>query len=174
MPLGCHFHVEIISAMSRDSNDWTVFGVEIPALARRENSHRGRPIDGDLLLAISNSVPAQIALRDFQLAMRDAVGTGFYCYRAVEAMMQSMKTGALAKDKAAWEQLNRVLSLDRSASEKIKKQADLPRHGKESSMSDQDRAEVFQLTDEIIRRFLEYIRRDTGPLPESEFPILKT
>jgi hypothetical protein len=104
--------------------------------------------------------------------MDDPIGTGFYCYRAVEAMMQSMKTGEVKNDQRAWERLNEVLSLDRSASEKIKRHADMPRHGKPYSMTDSDRAGVFELTDEIIRSFLEYIRRGLGPLPVTEFPLL--
>ena len=86
--------------------------------------------------------------------------------------MQSMKNEATKTDKQAWEQLNSALRLDRSASEKIKKHADFPRHGKPSSMSDQDRAEVFKLTDEIIYRYLEYLRRGLGQLPSGEFPLL--
>jgi hypothetical protein len=70
-------------------------------LAGRGNSHRKSSLDGDLALAISGSIRAQMVFRDFQLAMRDAVETGFYCYRAVEAMMQSMKSDATTKDNRA-------------------------------------------------------------------------
>jgi hypothetical protein len=169
---GCVFDVEIISACCHDTGYHHVFGVQIPALVERENPHRRLQIDGDLLITISQSVSATMALRDFQSAMRNAVGTGFYCYRAVEAMMQSMKNEIIKTDKQGWEQLNSALRVDRSASEKIKKHADFPRHGKASSMSDQDRVEVFKLTDEIIYRYLEYLRRGLEPLSSQEFPLL--
>jgi hypothetical protein len=80
-------------------------------------------------------------------------------------MMQSMKNEQITSDKQAWIQLNNSLSLDRSVSEKIKSHADFPRHGKPSSMTDQDRAVVFLLSDEVIHRFLEYVRRGSGVLP---------
>ncbi|MCA6112896.1 hypothetical protein [Bradyrhizobium cenepequi] len=170
---GCVFDVDIISACCPDTGESHVFGVQIPALAMRKNPHRRPEIDSDLFLTVSASIPAQMVLRDLQLAMRDAIGTGFYCYRAVEAMMQSMKNDTIKTDKQAWERLNESLLLDRSASEKIKRHADHPRDGKPSSMSDQERGEVFQLADEIVYRFLEYLRRDVGPLPFGEFQMLR-
>jgi hypothetical protein len=170
---GCSFDVEIISACCAETGAAYVFGVKIPALAERSNPHRGSgKIDGDLVVTVSENVSAQMVLRDFQLAMRDAIGTGFYCYRAIEAMMQSMKDDTIKTDKQAWEQLNSVLQVARSASEKIKSHADFARHGKPSGMSDQDRVDVFKLTDEIVYRFLEYLRRGSEPLSSAEFPIL--
>jgi hypothetical protein len=167
---GCYFDVEIVSAVCRETSEWHVFGVQIPALVQRKNLHRGPAIDGDLARVVLENIPAQMVLRDFQHAMRDAIGTGFFCYRAIEAMMQFMKKEKITSDKQAWMELNNSLSLDRSVSAKIKSHADFPRHGKPSSMSDRDRGEVLQLTDEIIHRFLEYIRRGSGPLPRTNFP----
>jgi hypothetical protein len=169
---GCFLDVEIISVISRDNDEWRIFGTEIPVLVARENSHRHSAFSGELVKAVVGNPYATLALRDFQKAMGDGIGTGFYCYRAVEAMMQSMKTAEIDKDKQAWERLNQVLCLNRSASETIKRHADFPRHGKPSSMTDDERATVFELTDEIIRRFIEYLRRGKEPLSAEEFPIL--
>lgn len=170
---GSHFEVEIVSAVCHDNNEWRVFGSEIPALVARTNSLRTNNIDGTLLQAVERNVGAQMALRDFQRAMRDAVDTGFYCYRAIEAMMQSMRPPGDTNDNKAWDHFLSVLSLDRSAKDEVKSHATFARHGRPSSMTDADRASVFELTDEIIRRYLEYLRRDTGPLSDTEFPILK-
>jgi hypothetical protein len=169
---GCYFDVEIVSAASRESDEWHVFGVQIPALVQRNNSHRQPTIDGELARAVLENIPAQMVLRDFQHAMRDSIATGFFCYPAIEAMMQSMKNEQIKRDKQAWLELNSSLALDRSVSEKIKSHADFPRHGKPSSMTDRERAEVFLLADEIIHRFLEYVRRGSGPLPRSDFRSL--
>ncbi len=168
---GCFFDVEIISACCPETGAQHVFGVQIPALVQRDNPHRRAQIRGDLVIAVGENVSAKMVLRDFQLAMRDSIGTGFYCYRAIEAMMQSMKNDSIKTDKQAWETLNNALQLDRSASEKIKQHADFPRHGKPWSMTDQDRGEVFQITDEIVYRFLEYLRRNKGPLPSDAFSL---
>jgi hypothetical protein len=85
-----------------------------------------------------------------------------------------MKSDKIKDDKAAWGEFNRCLRLDRSASDFIKKYADYPRHGRPWSMSDKDRANVFILTDEIIYRFLEFLRRGAVPLAETDFPLLNS
>jgi hypothetical protein len=83
-----------------------------------------------------------------------------------------MKATAADKDSLAWDALRRVLRIDRSAIDAIKAQADFPRHGKVSSISDADRANIFRLTDEIINRYLEYLHREKAPLSDAEFPLL--
>jgi hypothetical protein len=111
-----------------------------------------------------------MVLSDFQRAMRDPVGTGFYCYLAIEAMMQSMKTENIERDASGWERLRTDLNVDRGVIDWIENHAHLPRHGKPSGMSDADCVTVFELTDEIIRRFHEFLMRGKQPLPEGEFP----
>ncbi len=175
--LGCWFDVEIISAVSQETSDWRVFEKEIPVLAsqRRAKATGTGAIDGRLFHAIGTNAAAQITLADFREAMRMPVGTGFFCYRAIEAMMQSMKMQPEENEKkVSWPRLRGILRIDRSALDEIKQHADLPRHGMPSAITDAERAKVFQLTDEIIRRFLEYLVRGKGALPTEGFPILKS
>jgi hypothetical protein len=169
---GCYFDVEILSAVSKNTDEWAVFGIEIPILVKWRNNDSIGVFENRLLQNIGAYIPAQIVLADFREAMRVAVGTGFYCYRAVEAMMQSMKTSPQDKDRYAWESLRNALCIDRSAIEYVKQHADLARHGKPASITDADRGKVLQLTDEIIRRFLAFIMRDKSGLPPNEFPTL--
>lgn len=168
---GGHFDVDIISAVRGE--EWHVFGNQIPAIANRQNSHRKPSIDGDLLSAVGKSPHAANVLRDYQLAMQDPIGTGFYCYRAIEAAMQAMKSETVSDDKAGWTALNNALRLDKSAAMFVKKYADYPRHGKPWSMTDADRVNVFEITDEIIYRYLELIRLGVPALPAESFPVLK-
>jgi hypothetical protein len=169
---GYYFDVEIISAVCKETNDWAVFGIEIPVLASRREKQETGTIEAPLIRAVAGSAAAQIVLADFREAMRVAIGTGFFCYRAVEAMMQSMKVAPDEKDRAAWDRLHKTLCIDRSAIDEIKQHADLPRHGKPSTITDAERAKVFERTDEIIRRFLEYLVRGKRALPPEEFPLL--
>jgi hypothetical protein len=113
-----------------------------------------------------------MALADFREAMRNPVGTGFFCYRAIEAMMQSMKANQDEKDGPAWEALRKGLQVSRAALEMIKDHADYPRHGKIKSISDANRAMVFRLTDEIVGRYLAYSSGGKIPLLSSDFPEL--
>jgi hypothetical protein len=165
---GASFDIDMISATSDDGST-TIFGIKIPALD--ETRTKRGTIDNDLIKAVAEEITARFVLADFREAIRSPVGTGFFCYRAVEAMMQSMKTGGDQKDVPAWELLRTRLQVDRSAIDAIKKHADYPRHGKHQPISDADRAKVFRLTDEIVRRFLAYVRRGKIPLALSEFPL---
>jgi hypothetical protein len=87
---GYHLSVEIISAVKQGTGFHHVFSVDIPILAerRRENSNS---LSMKTLAAVGHSLFAQRALQDFQYAMREPIDTGFYCYRALEAMMQSFR-----------------------------------------------------------------------------------
>jgi hypothetical protein len=161
--LGICFAVEIISYIRRDNDDWFVFGIDVPILAARR-AGTANNIPRELLTAVLGNVPAMMVLADFRKAMSDPIGTGFHCYRALEAMMQSMKEADDEKDSVAWERLRGRLRMDRSAVDAIKAHADLPRHGRPSQTSDQQRAQLFELTDEIINRFLKYLVNGKSPL----------
>jgi hypothetical protein len=87
--------------------------------------------------------------------------------------MQSMKAAPQENDGPAWDRLRGTLCIDRSALDEIKEHADLPRHGKPSVITDAERARVFELADQIIERFLEYLIRGEKALPAEEFSILK-
>lgn len=125
-----------------------------------------------MIKVVAEEITARLVLADFREAIRNPVGTGFFCYRAVDAMMQSMKTAGDRKDAAAWALLRNRLQVDRSAIDAIKEHADDARHGKYRTITGVDRANVFRLTDEIVRRFLTYLRRGKIPLALAEFPLL--
>jgi hypothetical protein len=169
---GCWFDVEVVSAIRRDTNDWSVFGTEIPILASRRNKGPIGAIDGAVVDAIIREPATQLVLADFREAMRSPVGTGFFCYRAIEAMMQSMKASADDADAPAWQLLRERLRVDRSAIDAVKQHADFPRHGKLSGMRDAERARVFELTDEIIERFIAYLVCGKAALEDGDFPVL--
>jgi hypothetical protein len=168
---GLSFDVEIISAACDDGRV-VVFGIAIPALKESR-------IGNDQIFEISGfksflyDTTAEMVLADFREAMRNPVGTGFFCYRAIEAMMQGMKADPNDKDDAwAWGELRQRLQIDRSAIDAIKAHADYPRHGKLSWITDADRANLFRATDKIIFRYLTYLERGKTGLPSSEFSLL--
>lgn len=166
------FDVEIISAVRRDNDEWYVFGIDIPLLAARKKNPG--EVQSDLLIAVSQNVSAMMVLADFRKAMRDPVGTGFHCYRCLEAMMQSMKEKADEKDALAWERLREILRIDRSAIDAVKAHADFPRHGRPSQITDAERGRVFELTDEMIRRFLNYLTAGQKALAAGDYEVLKS
>jgi hypothetical protein len=167
---GCSFDVDMISATCDDGRS-VIFGNQIPVLQQSTARDAG-PIEHELIAAIRTNVSAQIVLEDFREAMRSPVQTGFFCYRAIEAMMQSMKEREDEGDAPAWKTLRSRLNIDRSAIDAVKTHADDPRHGKASSITDSQRANVFRLTDELIRRYLIYLGNGKKTLPIDQFPTL--
>jgi hypothetical protein len=173
------YDVDMISGVDLETDAKVVFGISIPVLSnRRQHAAKGAyPESGtlprEILQVVTNSPHAQIALQEFREAMGFAIGTGFHCYRAIEAMMQSIKTSDEEKDATAWDRLRQHLCIDRGAIEFVKEWADPTRHGKPLSVSDVDRSNIFKITDEIVRRYLHYLSRDKTALPSEDFPVLK-
>jgi hypothetical protein len=167
---GSSFDIDTISALS-DEGPTVIFGIGIPVLQQAREAQIAT-IESDLLKAVSEEIPARLVLADFREAIRNPVGMGFFCYRAIEAMMQSMKALPDDKDGPAWDTLRSRLQLTRPVIDTIKGHADYPRHGKVSSIGDADRATVFWLTDQIVKRYLAYLRGGKVPLTSSEFPPL--
>jgi hypothetical protein len=157
----CAFDVEIISAVCQETNDWQVFGIEIPALVQRRSKAARYAISSDLMKAVGKNVGAQMALADFREAIRSPVGTGFFCYRAIEAMSQAIWASDIVDDKKRWQKFRDTLQIDRSAIDVIQRHADFPRHGRPSTISSEQRADVFKFVDEMIKRYLEYLLRGT-------------
>ena len=168
---GMRFEVETISGVSLDSGERCIFGTKIPILAERRKARQSSELPANLLVAVSSEVSMQMVLSDFREAIRSPIGTGFFCYRAIEAMMQSMKNGN-ESDSTSWARLRNNLCVARVAIDYVKRHADLPRHGKVSVIADNERAKVFEITDEIIGRFIEYLMNEKHPLPGNKFPEL--
>lgn len=165
-----YFNVEISSAVCQETNSWTVFGIDILVLAARRIDS-DRQIYTDLLIAAAGKPDWDMVMADFRRAMRDPIGTGFYCFRCIETMMQAMKATDTQKDRTGWEALRINLRVDRSAIDWIKSPADLPRHGRPSGISDADRAKVFELTDELIKRYQAFLLSGRNAISEADYPI---
>jgi hypothetical protein len=87
--------------------------------------------------------------------------------------MHSMQADAREKDKIGWERLRTNLQVSENTLRSIQQHADWPRHGKPWALTDGQRADIFKISDEIIRRYFEYLVRGRVALPENEFPVLK-
>jgi hypothetical protein len=168
---GGSFDIDMIGAVCRDTGERCVFGVIIPVLNDKRKGDKNE-IDSLEFSLLSADVSTRIALANFREAIRMPVETGFYCFRAVETMMQSMKTHPNENDKEAWLKFRSALRVDRSFIDQIKIHADLPRHGKPSAISDAERSLVFLATDTIMDRYLKYVIAGRNGLPETDFDML--
>lgn len=87
-------------------------------------------------------------------------------------MMQSMKEKENEKDDEAWTKMRDRLRVKRAPIDVVKEHADLPRHGKLSMITDAERVRVFTITDEIVRRFLAYLKNGKQALPADAYKEL--
>jgi hypothetical protein len=167
---GLHFELDIVSA-ARDNGDIFTFGIDIPVLVEAHAAKAGtREIDGALVQAAISDVGAKTALAALRKAMREALGTGFYCYQAIEAMMQAIRTAG-EKDIPAWERLRELLKVDRTIIDYVKSHGDDRRHGRTADISDGERRKVFLITDKIIERYLRFLI-DRTALDAIRYPIV--
>lgn len=164
--VGGMFDVEIISATKQDTDEWVVFGNEWSCL-KREN--KNEPLSSAVVKVLLEDHSCNLVLSDFQRALRE--DTGFYCYRAIEVMMQAQKSENL-KEAEAWQMLRINLNVDRSLIDRVKHFADPVRHGKSKGMSGQEREEIIMATDQIIGRFLDFVLGGRQKLDPKEYNLL--
>jgi len=141
--VGAGLLVEAISARA-DDGDWIIFDGFIPALKRQGSFD----LPVELFDTVAGDAAIQGMLADYREAMRVPVQTGFFCYRAVEAAMQTFKQDQAKSDAAAWALMRDALRVDRNLIDRIKRHADWARHGRSGSIgtSLSPRARLFKDT----------------------------
>lgn len=168
--MGVSFDVEIVSS-TNSLGDWTVYGINIPVVSANRQGMLNAIESADLG-TILNDNGARIALADFREAMKMPGQTGFFCYRAIEAMMQTLrKESAKGDEGRAWEALRGNLNISRASIDVVKAHSDWARHGQSGSISDEERARIFKITDEILGRYLDFILRGRSALPLPQYPM---
>jgi hypothetical protein len=167
--VGRAFDVDMSSVIIPDRSEWRPLDDVIPVL---QDTNASRQIDGRLLAAISADIGAEIALTDYRAAMTAPVATGFHCYRAIEAMMHSMQPDESEEDERGWERLRDHLRVSKPTIMSIRRHALSPRHGKIWSVTDDQRAQIFKITRDVIKRYFEYLMRGREQLPEAGFEVL--
>lgn len=168
--MGYSFDVEIISS-TNSNGDWSVYGIDIPVVSANRKGVI-EAIKSDDLGIVLNDDGARIALADFREAMKMPGQTGFFCYRAIEAMMQTLRTGnAKGSEGRAWEALRANLNVSRASIDAIKAHSDWARHGQAGSISGDERARIFKITDEIVGRYLDFILGGRVALPAADYPM---
>jgi hypothetical protein len=167
---GFGYDIETISTICRETGERCIFGFVIPLLSQRRGGVFVQSLDPAIYSAVLGEVGARIVLANFREAIKVPVDSGFFCYRALDAMMQSVKLNENEKEQKAWGRLWAALNVERSVTNVIKKLADAQRHGRQTTTTDDERGAVFRTTDEIIKRYLAYLARGRSQLSEAEFP----
>jgi hypothetical protein len=156
---GHAYDFEITRIISADGGIDYVFGIDMPCIATRRGT-------ADIVAALTdlrrkNSGPHGIFLHrsfaDLVSALKDADDTGFYCYRAIEALRNhcASANGLLDANRSIqWSKFREIAGCDEDAILAIKTRADLLRHGGVTGLSSDDRADILTRTWDIVDAYL--------------------
>lgn len=167
---GSYVDLEILEGTDQNTGFQVNFDTSAPFLGRQELVEI--PLDG--FTEAAGDTAARFALADFRRALADPMHAGFHCYRAMEGMMQTMKTGNAVRDADAWAELRGKLHIRRELIDLVKEKADRVRHGGAIDIMYHDRVNVIRITDNVIYRYLKFLLNRRDPLPLNLFPELAT
>jgi hypothetical protein len=161
--------VELTSLTEVETGRFWTFQDAVPELAQ---SVEERPLSTEAFINLALSNPyLRSALSDLNEAIRSPNDTGFYCYRAIETLMQEFKQQG-EDNKAAWPRFRDAL---RVSKEWIKPLTDTSignRHGELKSLSGQERVFLMTRAWTLVYRFVRLKSLNIAQLPVSEFRLL--
>jgi len=166
--LGHAYDLEITSAAT-DDGAHIVFGVDVPILVSQRTERPFTP--GETIQLALDHPPLRRALADLRQAMRTPGDTGFYCYRAIEAIRRDFVENFKEARAAAWERLRTKLRVSRSWIDPLETRSLPQRHGEVTFMTDSERSDSFDRAWKVIDRYCQYLAQGKTPLPESS-PVL--
>lgn len=167
---GRHLSVELTSLTEVETHRFWTFSDEVPDL---QSTRHERPVAIEELtkLAITNAY-LRISLSDLSHAIASPNDTGFYCYRAVEALMEEFKLPDESDSGRAWKRLRDALQVTQSWIGPLTNASRANRHGELQGLSGQERVFLMQRSWTLVYRFACLRSRGIGTLPTSEFPLL--
>jgi hypothetical protein len=161
---GYGYVFELTRVINRSLGVDQVFGIEIPAIENRQKAEPAGVRFSEIKPKTYgiNGVYLNRCFSDLASAMKYHDDAPFYCYRAIESLRNhcAAQNGVLdSGDGAQWQKFREVSGRRREEIERYKKEyVDQQRHGKPGNpMSDQERAEMFLLTWDIVDAYLDSI-----------------
>lgn len=146
------------------------FILPIQEIIDMESEYKGNP--QELFNIMSMNDQLREALENIRLALRATKDLGFFCYRAIEAIMQDFKRGK-GDEKKAWRLLQSSLNVEEGYIMGLKKYSDGPRHGKVLGFTSTEAASIITMVKRIIDRYIIYLQNGSKILKESDYPYLK-
>jgi hypothetical protein len=93
-----------------------------------------------------------------------------HCARAIEALRHVISPNE--QPRPAWLKLRNTLNISEDYLKMITDVSTGPRHGDPIHITGRTTTEITQRAWKVMNRFFEYKKRDGGPLPRAEFPLL--
>jgi hypothetical protein len=159
---GYAYDLEITRVLNSELKIDYVFGIDIPAISKpREGVDLASELEKLRMKSQGeNGIFLNRCFKDLVSAMKDADDTGFYCYRAVEALRHhcAVVHNISEKDKKAqWEKFRSVSNTNEEKIRKLEGSAKSVRHGGVSGVTSHDRADLFKTTWDIVGAYISNI-----------------
>lgn len=113
-----------------------------------------------------------LALNDLTEAIRIPHASLINCGRVVDSIRRMITADPKVPVGKGWQAMQGALNISQDYQEFISKQSTGPRHGDRAFVSGAITTEAVRRTWIIMNRYLEYRKRDSGPLKAPEFPLL--
>lgn len=155
--LGYAYNLEITRVTSADGIIDHVYGIDIPCLVKKMEGKFSSEAFTELILKASG--PKGFILHrcftDLTLAMQHAGDTAFYCYRAIESLRQHWgAVNDVLEKSAQWEGFRKFLEIGKDVIDPVRIAAEGVRHGQLIPITDQQRAEIFIRTWDLVEDYL--------------------
>jgi hypothetical protein len=156
---GYAYDVEIRRVLNRARNIDYVFGIDIPCIAKRnEEIKLAEEVEKIRAKTLGDAgIYFRRCFADLIAAMKTPDDTGFYCYRAIEALRQyCIVRYKLDPEKTSdqWSKVRVVSGCDEQTLRDIKAAADPVRHGAIVGITSSDRETLFTKTWDVVDGFL--------------------
>lgn len=155
---GGGYDVEMIQAIPAGGEAPAVFGCGIRVLELR----LPKPEYPDFVAALNapGGHTLRIALADFREAIRAPKDSGFFCYRAAEALRQLFQKDDSDEDRRdSWERMGEALQIPEADRMFLKTTADAVRHGRSPFISAADRERSLIIASDMIAKAVAYLER---------------
>jgi hypothetical protein len=165
-------HVELTSLSEIETDRFWTFRDAAPELMASAHE-RPLPTEEFIKLSLLNNY-LRSALSDLNEAMSSPNDTGFFCYRAIETLLQEFKEPDKMENKDAWPRFRDALQVTQNWIKPLTDHSKSNRHGELQAVSGEQRVFLMKNAWTIVYRFACLKLRKEATLPASEFPLLDT
>jgi len=151
--LSCGYDIEITSMIDSIGSPQTVFGVNFDDI---EEFKKKRPKDFNEIMKLFSDEKGnylRLCMGDLREAVRNPKDAGFFCYRAIESLMQYFTKNGLDRDKT-WHKFREDVGVRKEQIEYIKKFADPVRHGGSIYISPENSKKILNDAWEIVDKYI--------------------
>lgn len=159
---GYTYELDVSRVLNRERGIDVVYGIDVPCIALRNQSVNKEKMH--ILIREKTVGPEGVflhrCLHDLSMAMKSAEDTGFYCYRALEALRQHcIVKFSLQPDKKGdqWRKLREIAKCDEATTREIEAAAAHTRHGGVTPITDNERQRLFLNTWNVVEGYIQNV-----------------